>query len=98
MFVSRPPQRENPKVCLDIEDITDPNHWATVLIFGRYDEVLDDDRDREARERAEELFQQRREWWLPAAAKTQSHEHHAVVIYRIRIDQMTGRRAMRDQA
>jgi nitroimidazol reductase NimA-like FMN-containing flavoprotein (pyridoxamine 5'-phosphate oxidase superfamily) len=39
------------------------------------------------------LFQQRPEWWLPAAAKVGSRERHAVVVYRIRIDRLTGRKA-----
>ena len=47
--------------------------------------------------RAGELFGQRREWWLPGAAKTQSGEHEHVVIYRIQIDRLTGRRATRDR-
>ena len=45
---------------------------------------------------ARELFQQRREWWLPAAAKVGSHEHHEIVIYRIQVSRLTGRRAARD--
>jgi nitroimidazol reductase NimA-like FMN-containing flavoprotein (pyridoxamine 5'-phosphate oxidase superfamily) len=39
------------------------------------------------------LFQQRAEWWLPAAAKLPSKQPHAMVIYRIVIDRLTGRRA-----
>jgi nitroimidazol reductase NimA-like FMN-containing flavoprotein (pyridoxamine 5'-phosphate oxidase superfamily) len=27
--------RENPKVCLEIEEIADKNHWTTVLVIGR---------------------------------------------------------------
>ncbi len=45
---------------------------------------------------ARELFQQRREWWLPVAAKLESREPHEIVIYRIHISRLTGRRASRD--
>ena len=31
--------RENPKVCVEVEDISDKDHWTTVLVFGRYDEI-----------------------------------------------------------
>jgi uncharacterized protein len=89
--------RANPKVCLEVEEITDKNHWTTVLVTGRYEEIDQDPDHEEARRRAEALFQQRREWWLPGAAKVPSHEHHAIVVYRIQIDRLTGRRAARDR-
>ena len=89
--------RENPLVCLEIDDIQDKNHWQTVVIFGRYEEIQDSP-EAEARQRAEALFHQRQEWWLPAAAKVSSREPHAVVVYRIQIDRMTGRRAARTPA
>ena len=87
--------RENPLVCLEIDDIQDQNHWQTVVIFGRYEEIQDSPEVAEARQRAEALFQQRSEWWLPAAAKVGSRERHAVVVYRIHIDRISGRRAAR---
>jgi uncharacterized protein len=88
--------RENPLVCLEVDDILDKNHWQTVVIFGRYEEIQDSLDESEARRRAEELLQQRSEWWLPAAAKVGSRERHAVVVYRIHIDRITGRRAARN--
>ena len=48
-----------------------------------------------ARERARRLFEQREEWWQPAAAKAGPPEHHVPVIYRIGIRPVTGRRADR---
>jgi nitroimidazol reductase NimA-like FMN-containing flavoprotein (pyridoxamine 5'-phosphate oxidase superfamily) len=90
--------RENPRVCLEVDDIDDKNHWETVVIFGRYEEIHEDAAEADARHRAEALFQQRPEWWLPAAAKVASRERHAIVVYRIAIDRMTGRRATRQAA
>ena len=87
--------RENPLVCLEVEDIGDKDHWSTVIVFGRYEEIHAAPAEAEARRRAEALFQQRPEWWQPAAAKVGSTERHAVVIYRINIDRITGRRAAR---
>ena len=89
--------RENPRVCLEVEEIGDKTHWTTVLVIGRYEEIHQDPKESEARQRAEQLFQQRREWWLPGAAKGQSGEHEHVVIYRIQIDRLTGRRGARDR-
>jgi nitroimidazol reductase NimA-like FMN-containing flavoprotein (pyridoxamine 5'-phosphate oxidase superfamily) len=88
--------RENPKVCIEVEDITDKDHWTTVLAFGRYEEMGDSPADKAARATAERLFQQRPEWWLPGAAKVAAGEHHAVLVYRIQITRLTGRRASRE--
>ena len=33
--------RENPSVCLEVEDIDDRFHWTTVLVFGKCDEIGD---------------------------------------------------------
>lgn len=88
--------RDNPKVCVEVDEIADKNHWTTVLVFGRYQEITDSVEEAETRKRAWERFQQRPEWWFPAAAKLTSRERHAVVVYRIQIDRLTGRRASRD--
>ena len=90
--------RQNPKVCVAVEDVTDKDHWTTVLVFGRYEELTDSPDDAAALKAVIGLFQQRAEWWLPATAKLGTREHHEVVIYRIQIDQLTGRRASRDRA
>jgi hypothetical protein len=89
--------RENPKVCLEIEDVEDRFHWTTLVVFGRYDEIDDAAGNRDLRNRALQLFQQRAEWWLPGGAKAGDREHHAMVVYRIHIDSMTGRRAARQR-
>jgi nitroimidazol reductase NimA-like FMN-containing flavoprotein (pyridoxamine 5'-phosphate oxidase superfamily) len=85
--------RENPKVCLEVEEIEDKSSWTTVVVFGRYEEIHQRPEEAEARQRAEQLFAARGEWWLPAAAKVPGREPHEVVVYRIQIDRMSGRRA-----
>lgn len=87
--------RENPKVCLEVEDIADKDHWTTVLAIGRYEEIHQAPEEAEARRRAEEHLRQRQEWWLPGAGKVMSGEHQHMVVYRIAIDRLTGRRAAR---
>jgi nitroimidazol reductase NimA-like FMN-containing flavoprotein (pyridoxamine 5'-phosphate oxidase superfamily) len=88
--------RENPKVCVEVEDIESNDRWTTLVIFGRYEEIDDSPELSGTRQRIWELFQQRPQWWFPAAAKIGSRERHAMVIYRIQIDRMTGRRSLRD--
>lgn len=85
--------RSNPKVCLEVDDIGDQFHWTTVVALGRYQEITDDG---PAKRRARELFEQRREWWLPAAAHRAGGQEHAVtVMYRLHLDSLTGRRTAR---
>ena len=87
--------RANPRVCVEVDEVVDKDHWATVVIFGTYEELDDSPNDNAGRERAHALFESIPDWWFPAAAKTDSREPHAVVVYRIRIDRMTGRQAAR---
>ena len=87
--------RENPRVCIEVDDIVDKDHWSTVVIFGGYEELTDSPADTEARQRAQVLFEERSEWWFPAAGRTEAGAPSAVVIYRIRIDRLTGRSAWR---
>ena len=89
--------RENPRVCLEVEEIRSKDHWTTVLAIGRYEEIHRNPGEAEAQRRAEQLFLQRREWWLPAAASVEGREHPDVVVFRIQIDRLTGRRATREQ-
>ena len=87
--------RENPKVCLEVEEIDDRNAWTTVVVLGRYEEIHQSSEESAARRRAEQLFSARQQWWLPAAAKVEGREQHDVVVCRIQIDRLTGRRASR---
>ena len=45
--------RDNPKVCLEVEEIGDKDHWTTVLVVGRYEEIHNDPEQADARQRAE---------------------------------------------
>ena len=84
--------RENPKVCLEIEEFDGKDSWMTVVAIGRYEEIHQNPDEGEARRRAQALFMARSEWWLPAAAKLPDREHSDVVVFRIQIDRLTGRR------
>lgn len=91
--------RQNPRVCVEVEDITSQLQWATVLVFGRYEEIRSTPEEVEMRQRAQELFKRRHAWWLPAGSKLDTgKEPRAPVVYRIRIDRLTGRRAVRKDA
>ena len=88
--------RENPSVCIEVDAISDPYEWTTVLVMGRYEELDASEQQRRARQRALDLFQDQSRWWLPAGAKLASGvEHTSPVVYRIHISSMSGRRAVR---
>ena len=86
--------RDNPKVCVEVDEAFDKNHWTTVVAFGRYHEITSSRQHEPERRRASELFQHREMWWLPGLGKrTPGEEHVTAVVYRIVIDKVTGRRA-----
>lgn len=87
--------RSNPKVCIEVDDIQDVRHWTSVVAFGLYEELTDAPEHRAGRERARELLESRGEFWFPAAAKLTSGEHAVPVVFRIKIDRISGRRAER---
>jgi nitroimidazol reductase NimA-like FMN-containing flavoprotein (pyridoxamine 5'-phosphate oxidase superfamily) len=87
--------RRNPRVCVEVEDIDDRFHWTTVVINGMYEEIPPVAKHEDARQHALGLFKTRSEWWLPALGKVGDREQHSLVVYRILIDTMTGRRAAR---
>lgn len=87
--------RANPQVCLTVDEISDKNHWTTVVLNGSYEEVGDSDYPDDAQKRSQQLFQQRKEWWLPAMAKHATDTVRKTLVFQIHIDRMTGRRSMR---
>ncbi len=89
--------RENPKVCVQFDDIASRFEWTTIVVFGRFEELvqLPDSEAEAIRRRAHELFRQRPEWWQPASSTIAPRGVRMPVIYRIRITEITGRRTER---
>jgi nitroimidazol reductase NimA-like FMN-containing flavoprotein (pyridoxamine 5'-phosphate oxidase superfamily) len=88
--------RTNPRVCVEVDEIVDQFNWTTVVVKGRYEELTKSRTHEEARQRAYLLFEHRPDWWYPAAGKTRSAEIRTPIIYRIQIEALSGRRAVRD--
>lgn len=85
--------RDNPMVCVEVEEVESRVHWTTVLVFGRYEEIPKG-AGSDLRRRAQELFNSQPQWWLPGTATLTPDEQHVLpVVYRIRINKLTGRRA-----
>jgi nitroimidazol reductase NimA-like FMN-containing flavoprotein (pyridoxamine 5'-phosphate oxidase superfamily) len=86
--------RENPKVCLEVDDVADRFHWSTVIVTGTFEEMAASARKGDDARRAFDLLQQRSQWWLPATAEVAGrHDQRSVVLFRIRIRAVSGRRS-----
>jgi nitroimidazol reductase NimA-like FMN-containing flavoprotein (pyridoxamine 5'-phosphate oxidase superfamily) len=89
--------RENPRVCLEIDDVNGRDHWTSVVVSGRFEELSDNPEYESLRKRALELLQGRPMWWEPGAVTVADRSQtlgFEPVYYRVRIDQLTGLRAV----
>ena len=91
--------RANPRVCVEVDEITSPSQWLSVLVFGHYEELADTPQYKFERDQAYAMLQQRAMWWEPASVASPHHSAAASldpVFYRIHIDQVTGHHGMPD--
>ena len=85
--------RENPQVCVEVEDITSQDDWTTLVIFGRYEELSGNTEAEKIKGYAHELLSSRPMWWKPAyITGTQREEiEEKPVYFRIHIEKITGK-------
>jgi len=92
--------RANPLVCVEVDEVMSPEQWMSVIVFGRYEELLDTPEYQGARAFPHTLLKRHAVWWEPAYAKTILHGTQrplVPVVYRIHGLQITGHRAIPDQ-
>lgn len=93
--------RANPRVCVEADEITSPDEWLSVVVFGDYEELPDTPKYEFERNLAYQMLRQRAMWWEPAACVAPSHDSTAgslaPVFFRIHIDQVTGHHAIPDR-
>jgi nitroimidazol reductase NimA-like FMN-containing flavoprotein (pyridoxamine 5'-phosphate oxidase superfamily) len=86
--------RDNPLVCLEVDEVLDRFNWSSVLVTGRYEEIVSHESMAGERQRAYKLLQERPTWWLPGSAQLDDGtEHEVSVFYRVLIRDISGRRA-----
>jgi len=85
--------RENPLVCVEMDELTSHGQWATLIVFGKYEELPNTAEHQAARDVAEKLFQQHPMWWQPASVPVGSATQRMPIVFRIAVDQVTGRYA-----
>ena len=88
--------RANPLICLEADQRPSHNHWMSIIVFGRYEELPDAAEYASARAHALEILQKRTMWWEPACVPPEGQERRTPIFYRIHIGGMTGRRATPD--
>ena len=89
--------RQNPRVCLEIDEVKAADDWTSVVVLGRYEELPDTPEFRSARNRAHEVLRGRPMWWEPGAvtlADRAESRGFAPIFYRISIEHATGHRGM----
>ncbi len=94
--------RFNPKVCVEADEVISPQQWASVIVFGHYEELPNIPEWQGAREYArKKLLERNAIWWEPGYAKTILHGTErplAAFFYRVQVVEITGHRATPEPA
>jgi uncharacterized protein len=88
--------RSNPKVCVEVDEITNHFEWASIVLYGQYRELPDLPSHAEERDHARKLLEKRSLWWQTAFASRRlklADDLIPPLFYCIGIDAMTGYRA-----
>jgi uncharacterized protein len=88
--------RQNPKVCLQVDEIGNRSNWLSVIVTGTYLELREPQYTAQ-REHAVEQLAQYSEWWRNALAERReltSDLSIESVFFRIDIGSMTGLRGI----
>jgi len=91
--------RDNPLVAVEVDEIENAQHWESVVVLGRYEEIPQTPEIQGERQLAWSLLLERLLWWEPAFVETilGGAERPMVPLYfRIRIERITGHRGTRD--
>jgi nitroimidazol reductase NimA-like FMN-containing flavoprotein (pyridoxamine 5'-phosphate oxidase superfamily) len=91
--------RENPLVCVEVDEIVAHDNWVSVVALGHYLEFSNSRKDVKAREYIRSLIERRPLWWQSGYNAVQVRRKRKPVIpvfYCIQIEEMTGVSAFPD--
>lgn len=91
--------RSNPLVCVEVGKIVRRQEWQTVVIFGRYQELLKTPEFEKAHQFAHDLLARKANWWEPGFVKSVKdgvERPLEPVFFRIAIDEISGHEAIPD--
>jgi len=78
--------RNDPRACLQVDEIRDMYRWRSAIAFGHYDEVT----EIEEREFVMDEMLRRFPNLTPAESLHESNGATPIIVFRIRVDQVTG--------
>ena len=78
--------RQNPRACLQVDDIHDAYNWRSAIAFGIYEEV----EDASERERVVRRLLARFPHLTPVESVPVHDGQSSVIVFRIRVEEMTG--------
>ena len=87
--------RDNPLVAVEVDEIENAQHWESVVVLGRYEEIPQTPEIQGERQLAWSLLQERELWWEPAYVETilgGSERPMGPLYFRIRIERITSHR------
>ena len=90
--------RANPKVCIQVDQVTNQSQWVSVIANGVYEELPEPQYAAE-RAHARELLEKRHQWWLNALGERRAKSGEDMIeplFFRIRVASVTGLRAVSD--
>jgi nitroimidazol reductase NimA-like FMN-containing flavoprotein (pyridoxamine 5'-phosphate oxidase superfamily) len=88
--------RQNPKVCLQADEMGNRSNWTSVVVNGSYLELRDPQFTAE-KERAKEKLGQFSDWWtMPIAQRREQTRDSDIspIFFRIDIESITGLRGL----
>lgn len=91
--------RANPLACVEVDEITSPQQWTSIIAFGRYEELTAAAGGQGLCDLAHSLLQQYPVWWEPGYVRTILHGATRAldpVYYRLSIDEISGHRTAPD--
>jgi hypothetical protein len=89
--------RQNPKVCLQADELRNSSNWMSVIVTGMYLELSEPQYHTAEREHARALLAQDFQWWrIPLSERRDGGLVSSIetVFFRIDIESMSGLRAM----
>jgi uncharacterized protein len=91
--------RQNPLVCVGVDEIRAHDDWESVVVLGRYVEIPTGPEGAEGREHVRSLLRKRPLWWQSGYTVTQVRRRLNTVVpiyYCILMEKMTGLRGTPD--
>jgi uncharacterized protein len=84
--------RKNPKVCVELDELTAQSRWISVIATGLYQELRVPQFETE-RAHAHKLLERQSRWWLNALAERQIKTDDELIdplFFRIRVESLSG--------